>query len=198
MKKMFTLAMMMTIAIAANAMSYTEAKNEALFLSDKMAHELKLTDAQYDAVYEINLDYLMSVKHRSDLYGSWWDRRNKDLQFVLTVYQYNKYVELSYFYRPLSWDAGRLTLNIYSHYTNRNHFYKGRPTVFASYRGGNNKKANHYVDRNGGGATWRNTGNNNGSGATWRNTGSNNHLNNGHFGSGRQAGQNAHGSFAGR
>ena len=210
MKKIFTLAMMMTIAISANAMSYSEAKNEALFLSDKMAYELNLTNDQYDAVYEINLDYLMSVNGRNDLYGSWWDRRNIDLQFVLTAYQYNKYLGLSYFYRPLSWDAGRVTLNIYSHYTNRNHFYKGRPTVFANYRGGNNKKTNHYAGRNGGGSTWRNTGNINGNGSTWRNTGNNNGggpnwrnndrnnntQNNGHFGGSRQT-ANAHGSFAG-
>ena len=210
MKKIFTLATIMTIAISANAMSYTEAKNEALFLSDKMAYELNLTNDQYDAVYEINLDYLMSVNGRNDLYGSWWDRRNTDLQFVLTVYQYNKYLTLSYFYRPLSWNTGHVTFNIYSHYTNRNHFYKGRPTVFANYRGGNNKKANHYAGRNGSGSTWRNTGSNNGNGSTWRSTGSNNGggtiwrnndrnnntQNTGHFGGSRQT-ANAHGSFAG-
>ena len=210
MKKLFTLAMMMTIAISArsamplgsskNTMSYSEVKNEALFLSDKMAYELNLTNDQYDAVYEINLDYLMSVNGRNGLYGSWWDRRNKDLQFVLTVYQYNKYLGLSYFYRPLSWNDGHVTLNIYSHYTNRNHFYKGRPSVFVNYRGGNNKKANHYADRkptqhnNGGGSTWRNTGNNHGGGSTGRND----NRSNSHFGSGRQVAQNNHGSFGGR
>ena len=53
MKKMIVLAMMMTIAIAANAampprsaMSYENARREALFLSDKMAYELGLTDSQ--------------------------------------------------------------------------------------------------------------------------------------------------------
>lgn len=201
MKKIFTLAMMMTIAISANAMSYTEAKNEALFLSDKMAYELNLTNDQYDAVYEINLDYLMSVNKRKDLYGTWWDRRNKDLQFVLTVYQYDKYLGLSYFYRPLSWNAGHFTLNIYSHYTNRNHFYKGHPTVFAKYKGGNNKKANHYANRNGSnngkGSTWRNTGNKSGSGSTWRNTDKNSNTHDkGHIGNGRQT-ASAHGSFPG-
>ena len=44
MKKMMILAMMMVTTITANAMSYTAAKNEALFLSDKMAYELNLTD----------------------------------------------------------------------------------------------------------------------------------------------------------
>ena len=75
MKKIFTLAMMMMVmTFTANAarplvacyqrdarMSYNAAKNEALFLSDKMAYELNLTAAQYEAVYEINLDYLMSL-----------------------------------------------------------------------------------------------------------------------------------------
>ena len=55
MKKIMILAMLMVMTITANAMSYMEAKKEALYLSDKMAWELSLTNAQYDAVYEINL-----------------------------------------------------------------------------------------------------------------------------------------------
>ena len=165
MKKMMFMAILMAMTITANAMSYKEAKKEALYLSDKMAYELNLTDAQYDAVYEINLDYMMSVSGR-DVYGVWWDRRNTDLQYVLTAYQYNKYIGLSYFYRPLTWHRGTWTFNIYSHYTGKSHFYKGRPKGYASYKGGNNRKpANHYAsmkqktDRNnhGNGSTWRNT-----------------------------------------
>ena len=181
MKKMMTLAMMMVMTISANAMSYNAAKNEALFLSDKMAYELNLTDTQYDAVYEINLDYMMSVNGRNDVFGTWWNRRNMDLQYVLTAWQYNKYVALDYFYRPMTWNAGGWTFNIYVHYTNRSHFYKARPTVFISYKGGNNRKADHfYADRHvakpapkapvvkpapapaakpNNNATWRNTGN---------------------------------------
>ena len=145
---MFTLVMMMVITVTTNAMSFTTAKNEALFLSDKMAWELNLTDAQYDAVYEINLDYLMSVNGRNDAYGSWWNRRNTDLKYVLTAYQYEKYVALNYFYRPLTWKSGNWTFNIYSHYSNKSHFYKGHPKGYASYKGGNNKKSDrYYADR---------------------------------------------------
>ena len=36
-KRLMILAMMMVMTISANAMNYNEAKNEALFLSDKMA-----------------------------------------------------------------------------------------------------------------------------------------------------------------
>ena len=148
MKKMMIMAMMMVMTIAANAMSYTKVRNEALFLSDKMAYELNLTDAQYDAVYEINLDYLMSINGRNDVYGTWWDRRNTDLQYVLTAWQYNKYVAQNYFYRPLSWETGTRTLHIYKHYTNRTHFYKAHPTVYVTYKGGNNRKtARYYADR---------------------------------------------------
>ena len=147
MKKMMTLAVMMVMTISANAMSYTAAKNEALFLSDKMAYELNLTDAQYEAVYEINLDYLMSVDSRADVFGIWWDRRNADLRFVLNSWQYDKYVALSHFYRPVAWKAGGWTFAVYSHY-DRGHFYKARPTVFVTYRGGNNRKADRfYADR---------------------------------------------------
>jgi hypothetical protein len=148
MKKMLVMAMMMVMTISANAMSYTVAKNEALFLSDKTAYELHLTDAQYDAVYEINLDYLMSVNGAGDVFGTWWSRRNADLRYVLTAWQYDKYAALGYFYRPLNWERGSWVFNIYSHYTNRSHFYKARPTVFISYKGGNNRKAGHfYADR---------------------------------------------------
>ncbi len=158
MKKMMIMAMMMVMTIAArsamplgsskNAMSYTKVRNEALFLSDKMAYELNLTDAQYDAVYEINLDYLMSINGRNDVYGTWWDRRNTDLQYVLTAWQYNKYVAQNYFYRPLSWETGTWALHIYKHYTNHTHFYKAHPTVYVTYKGGNNRKtARYYADR---------------------------------------------------
>ena len=134
MKKIFTLAMMMTIAISANAMSYSEAKNEALFLSDKMAYELNLTNDQYDAVYEINLDYLMSVNGYSDAYGKWWNRRNNDLKYVLSAYQYEKYMKLNYFYRPLAWEKGAWSFNVYSHYKTRTTSTRATPRAIPATR----------------------------------------------------------------
>ena len=107
MKKMlFTLVTMLTIAVSANAMSYEQARREALFLTDKMAYELNLTDAQYEAAYEINLDYLMGVTSRDDVFGLYWERRNLDLSYILLDWQWNAYLAASYFYRPLYWDAG--------------------------------------------------------------------------------------------
>ena len=147
MKKMMMVAMMMVMTISANAMSYTAARNEALFLSDKMAYELNLTPAQYEAVYEINLDYLMSLNGHADVFGIWWDRRNMDLKFVLTAWQYDKYMSLTYFYHPVAWKAGNWTFTIYSHY-NRGYFFNAHPTVYVTYKGGNNHKHDRfYADR---------------------------------------------------
>ena len=144
MKKMIMMAMMMVMTISAHArMSYSAAKNEALFLSDKMAYELNLTASQYDAVYEINLDYMMSVNGRNDAYGTWWKRRNADLKHVLTAWQYEKYMDKSYFYRPLTWKNGNWTYNVRSHYSSNTHF-KTRPNNFATYKGGNNKRSDRY------------------------------------------------------
>ena len=142
---MMILAVMMVMTISANAMSYNAAKYEALFLSDKMAYELNLTAAQYEAVYEINLDYLMSLNGHGDVFGIWWDRRNADLRFVLTPWQYDKYVALNHFYRPVAWKAGGWTFAVYSHY-DRGRFYNAHPTVFVSYKGGHNKvHGSHYA-----------------------------------------------------
>lgn len=170
---MITLAMMMmAMTFTANAMSYKTANDKALFLSDKMAYELNLTSAQYEDVYEINLDYLMSVNSRNDAYGTWWKRRNDDLKYVLTAHQYEKYLKLNYFYRPLTWEKGGWTFNVYSHYTNMNHFYKGRPNAYANYKGGNSKK------------TWRTTKTDNRNLAhnTSPNTTNNRNYGSGHFG----------------
>ena len=156
-KRLMILAMMMVMTISArsamplgsskNAMSYNAAKNEALFLSDKMAYELNLTAAQYEAVYEINLDYLMSLNGNGDIFGIWWDRRNADLRYVLNSWQYDKYVALSYFYRPVAWKAGAWTFAVYAHYK-RGHFYNARPTVYVTYKGGNNRRdVRFYADR---------------------------------------------------
>ena len=157
MKKMMILAVMMVMTISArsamplgsskNAMSYNAAKNEALFLSDKMAYELNLTAAQYEAVYEINLDYLMSLNGHADVFGIWWDRRNADLRFVLNSWQFDKYMSLAHFYRPVAWHAGGWTFAVYSHY-DRGRFFNAHPKVFVTYRGGNSHRAPHfYADR---------------------------------------------------
>ncbi|MBR0262576.1 MAG: hypothetical protein IJQ60_01670 [Prevotella sp.] len=137
MKKMFfALMVMLTTTMTASAMSYEQARSEALFLTDKMAYELNLTDEQYEAAYEINLDYLMGVTGRADVFGTYWERRNLDLSYILLDWQWNAYIAASYFYRPLYWDAGYWHFGVYRRYPHRDYFFFGRPHFYATYRGG--------------------------------------------------------------
>ena len=133
---------MMTIALNASAMSFSQAQREALFLTDKMAYELNLTDEQYDACYEINLDYLMEVASVDDLYGAYWTRRNLDMSYILLDWQLQAFRAATYFYRPLYWDAGCWHFGIYARYPRRTFFYFSRPTVYVSYRGGHSWRMN--------------------------------------------------------
>ena len=133
---------MMTMALTTNAMSFTQAQREALFLTDKMAYELNLTDEQYDACYEINLDYLMGVSTVDDLYGTYWTRRNLDMSYILLDWQLSAFRAASYFYRPLYWSAGCWHFGIYARYPRRTFFYFSRPTVYVSYRGGHSWRMN--------------------------------------------------------
>ena len=135
-KMMMTLMAMLLVAASGKAMSYEQARNEALFLTDKMAYELNLTDEQYEAAYEINLDYLMGVTSYDDVYATYWERRNLDMSYVLLDWQWEAFCAASYFYRPLYWDGGYWHFGIYARYPHRDYFYFGRPVFYASYRGG--------------------------------------------------------------
>ena len=147
--KKFILAFvaLFTIAISASAMSYEQAREQALFLTDKMAYELNLTDEQYEAAYEVNLDYLMNINHHSDLYGVYWQQRNLDLQYILLDWQYRSFLDALYFYRPLYWEAGFWHFRIYARYPHRDYFYFGRPHFYTVYRGGHSWRVN-------GGRSW--------------------------------------------
>lgn len=148
MKKLIiALVALFTLTVSANAMSYEQAREQALFLTDKMAYELDLTDEQYEAAYEINLDYLMRVNNYNDLYGSYWDERNYDLQYILYDWQYNNYVDCQYFYRPLYWGDGFWHFRIYARYPHRDYYYFGCPTFYGEYRGSHSWRMN-------GGRSW--------------------------------------------
>ena len=135
-KMMIALVAMLTIAATGKAMSYEQARNEALFLTDKMAYELNLTDEQYEAAYEINLDYLMGVTSYDDVYSTYWERRNLDMSYILFDWQWQAFCAATYFYRPLYWDGGFWHFAIYARYPHRDYFYFGRPAFYATYRGG--------------------------------------------------------------
>ncbi len=148
MKKiLLALVALLTLTTSAQAMSYEQARERALFLTDKMAYELNLTDDQYEAAYEVNLDYLMTVNTYDDLYGDYWRQRNLDLSYILLDWQYRSFCAASYFYRPIYWNAGCWHFGIYARYPHRTYFYFGRPHFYAVYRGGHSWRAN-------GGRSW--------------------------------------------
>ena len=86
-----------------------------------------------------------AMSYNAAKFGIWWDRRNADLRFVLNSWQYDKYVALNHFYRPVAWKAGGWTFAVYSHY-GRDRFFHAHPKVFVSYKGGHNKvHGSHYA-----------------------------------------------------
>ncbi|EJW92868.1 hypothetical protein, secreted [gut metagenome] len=137
------LAFVFSFLVSANAMSYREARERAWFLTDKMAYELNLTPEQYDRVYEINLDYLMSLRSPSDCSGAYWRYRNVDLRYILFDWQYDLYRSLSYFFRPVVWVRSSWHYPVCRHYR-YGYYYFDHPTVYVSYRGRNWRGRGHH------------------------------------------------------
>lgn len=140
---LMTMTMVMMTMMGANAMSYSEARDQALYLTDKMAYELNLTDRQYEDLYEINLDYLMGLRTADDIYGQYWVHRNADIASIFLDWQWRRFMAIDYFYRPIVWVSGTWSFPVYRYY-DRGLFYRSRPTVYVSYRGGHGRL--HYSD----------------------------------------------------
>jgi hypothetical protein len=150
MKRTIITLVMAAAWLGTNAMSYERAREEALYLTDKMAYELNLNDQQYNDAYEINLDYLMSLDDERDLYGRYLEFRLNDLRHILFDWQYDLMLAADYFVRPVIWRARGWYFPIYTHYR-YGWFYYDRPAVFWSYRGGHGRLhfrgGNYYVSR---------------------------------------------------
>ena len=150
MKKMRMALMFVALAaISADswaAMSLSDIRREARFLTDRMGHELGLSNRQYEDVYEINFDFFYHVNEviddvvygyddAVDYYYYLLDVRNEDLLYVLRNRQYRKFVNRDYFYRPIYMIGNDWSLRIYSRYDDRNYFYFSAPIGYHSYRG---------------------------------------------------------------
>ena len=126
---------LLAIATTTKAMTYAQAREQALFLTDKMAYELNLTEEQYEAAYEINFDYLMQISGTGNVYAAPWRQRNIDLSYILYDWQYAAYEAASYFFRPVFWNDGYWHFSIYAYYPHRTHYYFSCPAAYVSYRG---------------------------------------------------------------
>jgi len=139
MKTRITLMVaMMMVVLSAAAMPYSDARNKAMFLSDKMAYELNLNEAQFEAVYEINLDYMLSLDEETDMFGYIWEIRNRDLGQVLSDSQVHQYLASEWFFRPFMMSNDGWTLAINERYHD-GQLLMQQPDVFLSYKGGHSQ-----------------------------------------------------------
>ncbi len=133
-KQLITLVTMICTAMTVNAMDYETAREQAYYLTDKMAYELNMNEQQYADAYEINLDYLMSLSTEADIASSYLDYRNADLRYILYDWQWEAYMLADYFYRPVHWLNGGWYFPIFRHYAH-GYFFYDRPGIFWNYRG---------------------------------------------------------------
>lgn len=138
MKKFISTTILSLITTICFGMSYNEARQQALFLTDKMAYELNLNEQQFNDCFEINLDYLMGVVTADDVYGPALEYRNADLRHILYDWQWDLFMVADYFLRPLRWLSGAWMFPIYSRYEAARFFF-GRPAIYSVYRGGHGR-----------------------------------------------------------
>lgn len=135
MKRILFILLVVTASTTVMAgMSTSKVRKETRFLTDKMAYELDLNNPQYNDVYEINYDFIYSLRNIMDyvVRGDEWalddyyealDIRNDDLRWVLSDVQYRRFLGAEYFYRPIYVTGGRWNFRIYINYPNRSLFY---------------------------------------------------------------------------
>lgn len=145
-KVIITLAIALTAVTQSFAMSHNEIRENARFLSDRMAYELGLTPQQYEDCYEINYDFLTSIDPVMDgvVYGhevaienyyDYLDYRNEDLRYVLNSMQYAAFMDLDYFFRPIYTSAGRWFFRVHQVYHDLTHYYYDVPSIYHHYHG---------------------------------------------------------------
>ncbi|MBQ2341709.1 MAG: hypothetical protein IKN86_08180 [Bacteroidaceae bacterium] len=161
MKKLFITLLMVFVAGSCMAMSKSKIRKSARFLTDRMAYELDLTIQQYDDCYEINYDFIKAANYIMDdvVYGyrdaiyqyyRLLDDRNDDMRFVLSYYQYSKFIASDYFYRPIYSTGSKWALRIYTIYSNHNFYFFDAPSHFKIYDGGHSRihfSTGFYTDR---------------------------------------------------
>ena len=151
MKKLTTLWMMVLMLCmsipAMGAMSMSKVRENARFLTDRMAYELNLTPMQYDDVYEVNYDFIDNIRyimddvvrgydHAVDRYYQFLDYRNDGLRWILSASQYRRFMGVDYFYRPVYTTASNWLFRIYKVYHDVKYFYFDKPHHYKSYKGG--------------------------------------------------------------
>lgn len=139
---------------AAAALSTSAIRNEARLLADRMAYELGLTNGQYEDCYEINFDFIYAVnpimssvvKQRSwavSEYYRFLDLRNDDLRYVLSYSQYERFLMLEYFFRPIYVRYSNWYFHIHDRYPDYTRYYRPEPACFRHYSGAHSRSRHH-------------------------------------------------------
>lgn len=134
MKRFLMILMLAAGMMSSYAINYNDARNEAWFLTDKMAYELDLNANQYDCVYQVNLDYFLSINRVTDIDGIYWQFRDADLRCILSTWQYNLYNRIEYFVFPIRWIRANWYYPAYDYYR-RGYYYFSMPKIYMDYRG---------------------------------------------------------------
>lgn len=153
---LFAIGMTAMSSTSMAAMSTGRVRQETRFLTDKMAYELNLNTAQYNDAYEINYDFIYSIRNTMDnvVRGEEWaldeyyyylDIRNDDLRWVLDSQQYRRLMQIDYFYRPVYANTNGWSFRVYITYSNHALFYFGLPTHYTTYRGSHFRVYNNGV-----------------------------------------------------
>lgn len=158
MKKLTSLwlmVLMLVISIPSmGAMSISKMRQNARFMTDKMAYELNLSPMQYDDVYEVNYDFINSVRyimddvvrghdHALNRYYDYLDYRNEDLRWILSSSQYRRFMGVEYFYRPIYVVKNSWLFRVYNIYHDVKHFFFGKPHHYTTYNGAHSRHHHH-------------------------------------------------------
>ncbi|MCD8235481.1 MAG: hypothetical protein LUD00_02265 [Prevotellaceae bacterium] len=140
--------MLFICSAVANAqpMSYYAMRDNARFLTDRMAYTLGVTSAFIiDDLYRINYDYICGVNdylddvargYRYDDYMAVMYERDRALQVLLGANVWARLITYDYFYRPIIFANRGWRFGIYAHDSRHKHFYCKKPRYYKSYRGG--------------------------------------------------------------
>ena len=148
--KRFFIFLLMAVCwtiIPASASRLGDMRVHARFLTDRMAYELRLSNRQYNDVFEINFDFFYNVDpyidrmsygdpYALDMYYRYLDERNDDLRWVLSRRKYMRFMSLEHFFLPIYAVNRVCYVRIYNIYPDRTRFYYGRPSHYYSYNGG--------------------------------------------------------------
>ena len=147
LRNMMAALMIMMVTMAANAqpMSVYSMRNNARFLTDRMAYTLGLSAAILEDLYYINYDYICGVNdyldevalgYRYDDYMEVLYARDRALRRLLSERQWALLMTYDYFYRPITFVDRRWSFGIYRIDHRMNHFFFAPPRRFDDYRGG--------------------------------------------------------------